>query len=225
MKKRAGLAVVAALALSAGGAVAMPLTRADFSPAATDINFDNLTGGSDIFTGDLITTQYAGQGVTFANPQFDTRANASPLGSSAITDSKPNVAFIMQGSGESGSNVPPEELHFSIPINKVGMSFFLSLGADVTLDVFGIGNTLLESETLTGTAMASGLQEGFIGLGETSAITEATITSHGPSGQSFNFSIDDVLFEGPKAVPEPATLMLLSLGLAGLGLSRRRRGA
>lgn len=222
MPKIAGPVVAACVLLSAGAAVAMPLTRADFSAAATDINFDNLTGGTDFFSGDPITTQYAGQGITFVNPDFPTLANAMPIGSGAITDSKPNVAFIQQGSGGSGPDVPPQELLFSVPVTKVGMSFFLSGGADVTLDVFGAGNTLLESETLTGTLLDSGFQEGFIGLGEPSLITEATITSHGSDGQSFNFSIDDVLFQGPVAAPEPATLVLLGVGLVAFGAVRRR---
>jgi hypothetical protein len=69
---------------------------------------------------------------------------------------------------------------------------------------------LLESETLTGTEPpGSGFDEGFIGLGETSLIAEATITSHGANGGIFNFSIDDVTFDGPAAVPEPPAIALL----------------
>lgn len=225
MKAFAAAAIAAAVGFLAAPAGATPLTRADFSPSATDINFDDLVGGTDLLTGDLITTQYAAKGITFVNPDFPTRANAMPLGSTAITDSKPNVAFIQQGSGDSGPKVPPQELLFSVPVTKVGMSFFLSAGANVALDVFGVGDTLLESETLTGTLLASGFQEGFIGLGEASPIVEATVTSHGASGMSFNFSIDDVLFQGPtvRAISEPATLGVFGLGLAALALVRRRR--
>jgi hypothetical protein len=112
IKKLASAVVAAAIALSAGAVGAVPLTRADFAAAATDINFDDPAGGTSIFTGDPVSSQYAAKGITFVNPNFPTLTNAMPIGSSAITDSKPYVDFIEQGSGVSGPNVPPQELLF-----------------------------------------------------------------------------------------------------------------
>jgi hypothetical protein len=204
-------------------AEAVPSTVGDFSAAATLIDFDTLAGGSDILSGEVITNQYAGQGVMFDNPTFTTRANAYPLGSWLVDNSKPNVAFIRQGGGNEGNNVPPQELIFSVPVTMVGMYFATSFDADVTLSVYN-GVNLLESLTLIGANLGSTAEvlEGFIGLAENSLITMATITSHSTNtGASFNLSIDDVRFE--RSVPEPSSFLLLGFGLAGVGLLRKRR--
>ncbi|MBV8653952.1 MAG: hypothetical protein JO255_21010 [Alphaproteobacteria bacterium] len=221
-KLLAALAVVGLVSPAA----ATPLTQADFSAGATTITFDDLSGGSTITTGDIITTQYASQGITFVNPDDLTRANASPIGSAAITDSKPNVAFVGQRLNQR-TGERPEQLVFSVPVTKIGMEFFTSLTANITLSVFNASNVLLDSETLTGTNFGSsaGLLEGFIGLGETTDIAYAEIFSR--SGQlPFNFEIDNVTFEGPTdPIPEPAELSVLALSLAGLGVLRRFRSA
>jgi hypothetical protein len=193
-----------------------------FSGSATLIDFDNLTGGTTVNTGDIITNQYAGLGVIFNNPDKVTRANASPIGAEAVAASKPNIAFVLQASG--GAPVAPQELLFSVPVNLIGMEFFLTQGANITLAVYDSTNTLLESLTLNGTYQGSGdLDAGFIGLQESTNIAKATVTSN---GGSFNFSIDNVRFEGAAAVPEPASLVLMGAGvvfLAGSALRRRIR--
>ena len=109
------------------------------------------------------------------------------------------------------------EVNFAIPgISAIGV-VNVSNASRATLSAFDSADNLLGS-ALSDSDLFS---LDFFGVTTASDISRVTIAFDGISG----WGLDDLYFgaAGGHSVPEPGTLALLGLGLAGLGLVRRRR--
>ena len=92
------MAVLAVAAIVDGGlALAVPIGIDAFSVSDVLIDFDGLAGAPDLTSGEIVTNQFAGQGVVFKNSFGDSRASTS-IASIATLNSDPNVVFNEQRS-------------------------------------------------------------------------------------------------------------------------------
>ena len=118
-----------------------------------------------------------------------------------------------------GTNLLADELvlEFSVPVDAVGFNAFTFLANDPALEIsFFNGAILLDS-----TVIASDQTTSYVGyLSGGDFITSILLSS---SNNRIEF-VDNISFgvSGLVQLPEPATSLLFSLGLAGLFLARRR---
>ena len=66
----------------------------------------------------------------------------------------------------------------------------------------------------------------FLGIyDDTNTFTEASLTAADDAIGAILYNIDDIILAQEHTVPEPGTLALFGLGLAGLGFARRRKAS
>jgi hypothetical protein len=204
----------AAYSLHAG-----PIGLNGFSPSATLITFDDVTGGNCNLCGPSVVNQYSGLGVVFNNPSFPGQETADTNLTYGIPNASPvNALFVQQAGGQTG--VLPFQILFSSPMTKVGFDFGSSSDSFLELEAYDKNNTLIEMLTFVGESTAIGAG-GFAGIAEAGGIQRLDVSYHpffDPS-HDYNFSIDNLIFE---TVPEPSTIALCALGLVSLVLGLKR---
>lgn len=189
--------------LFAGTAAAIPITDTSvFTASDSVVDFDEVS----ISSGELVSNQYSAFGVEFTGGIY---------GGSGTYSAGDHVSGTYLDTWSGGGQSNFWSIEFTSIVTSAGAYFEMDSYNSLTLSAM-LGGSLVETASFSDGVCCRTMEfAGFTGINfDSIEITGAT---------GGNFYMDELHYSSTTSVPEPATLALLGLGLAGIGFSRKKK--